>query len=68
VGPAVGLLVTESITATQQRERFLAYARCTEENYYRDCKKMNRIFTHQDYKAMCLVRSDYINKPHMLPA
>ena len=39
VGPAVGLLVVETMTANQQHNRFLNAAKSTEEDFYRDCEK-----------------------------
>lgn len=62
MGPAVSLLAAETITANQQSERFLNAAKCTEENFYRDCEKTHHMPSDQDYKTMCKVRDEYINK------
>jgi len=60
--PALGLMYAEVYSANQQQERFLKAAETTENNFYRDCKAINRIPSDEEYKAMCKVRDDYINK------
>jgi hypothetical protein len=62
VGPAVSLIAAETFTANQQSEKFLSAAKCTEENFYRDCEKTHRIPTDQEHKTMCKVRDAYIDK------
>ena len=62
VGPAMGLLAVETITANQQSDRFLRAAKLTEDNFFSDLKKMNRIATDEEYQAMTKVRDSYNNK------
>jgi hypothetical protein len=62
LAPALSLVTAEVITANQQSERFLNAAKSTENNFYRDCEKTHRIPSDQDYKTMCRVRDEYIDK------
>ena len=62
VGPAISLVAAETITANQQSNRFLRAAKLTEENFFNDFKKMNRIATDEEYQVMVKLRNEYLDK------